>query len=614
MICIGFLSQLKLFSPEISTVTVIASLAFFDRYVVELLFVLIFGIWLINGIRFFRIVCYIIVFLFIAIYAIQLASYYQGGEYISRLLIENINHISLLINTSSIAGLIFLMVIFGCLPFIIEKKCRKLSSQNSLFVISAVIILLGAVLHLSPAWLPETIQKQRKTYYIKSNLTRTPPVRAMYKTLFKKSDAILATKLSKYELKVVGKLGFNLNQKNRYPLIKDRIYKGPPPFNKISDNHKKPNIIVFFTEGFSARTINYYGSKYPDLTPNIDDFAKCSMVVHKYYNHTVSTYRGLHGQLCSLYPTYGGIGGWHTNYKSIPKPDYLSLNHILDNHGYKTIFLDSHRKDEAFVDEMMRHLGFDQVWTAETLSKAFLNSAEPLRNDSLSDVQLYNSLIGFLKKRSATALKKEPFFIGLYNLGTHTLQNISRDGKKYNDGKNLSLNTIHTLDYSFGKFWWYYQNSQYSKNTIVIFTADHCHYQEKAFVAAFDEPGYQRIFVDRVPLIIHDPTRKLPQTFDANYATSVDFTPSLIHYLGLPNHKNPFIGTSIFSGNRKNWGIASFNNKYFLIDSKKIHRLGFSEVHREKLKLIKKFIATSQQIEVENRLWDLNLNKEIARF
>lgn len=607
IIYIGFLTQLTLpgldgFSKK-SIITIVASLVFFDGYIIELLYVLLFGIWLINGKAYFRIFCYILSFIFIVIYVIQLTVYYQSGEFLPRLAIENINHISLLLrNTSLIIAVILFLIIFCCLLFVLERICRDGKSLKSLFIISSIIFLLLVLLQQSKAWLPQSVIEQRNMYYTMNNLTPMPPAESIYKIIFDQREVIIIpSSQSKVDLK--------LDLKKQYPLIKDFIYKGRVPFEKITDNPIKPNIIVFFIEGFSARTINYYGcSKYPGLTPSIDDFARHSMGVFNYFNHTAATYRGIHGQLCSIYPKYGGEGGWHTNYKDMPATNYLSLNHILDKYGYETIFLDCHRKDKAYIDEMLFHLGFDQVWNAEELSKHFLKSAEPLRDDALSDIQLFNSLIEFLKNHPEDPSGENPFFIGLYNLGTHAWQKLSKDGKQYNDERNFSINTIHTLDHAFGKFWEYYKNSKYRQNTIIIFTADHCHYQEKEFVKAFGGPDYQRYFVDRIPFIIHDPFRNLPKTFDANYATSIDFTPSLVHYFGLQNQKNPFIGTSIFSGNREGIGIASYGEDYFLIDSIKIHRKNFSEFHKEKLAQVKIMIEITKFLEVEDRIWNPALN------
>ena len=130
MIYIGFLTQLNLpgldgFSKK-SIITIISILAFFDGYVIELLYVLLFGIWLINGKGYFRIVCYILSFVFIVIYVIQPIVYYQSGEFLPRLAIENIYHISLLLsNTSVIIGVILFLGISCCLFFVLERICRN---------------------------------------------------------------------------------------------------------------------------------------------------------------------------------------------------------------------------------------------------------------------------------------------------------------------------------------------------------------------------------------------------------------------------------------------------------------------------------------------------------
>lgn len=114
-------------------------------------------------------------------------------------------------------------------------------------------------------------------------------------------------------------------------------------------------------------------------------------------------------------------------------------------------------------------------------------------------------------------------------------------------------------------------------------------------------------------MIIHDPTRQLPATFDATNATSLDFAPSLIHYLGLPNRQSPFMGTSIFEPNRKiysNFGVSSMGQgELYLIDDEKIHKLGTTGKHRVRLRILEKYINQVHELELTNRLW--NNPKEI---
>ncbi len=627
---VGFVFQLDLFFSEISIKTISASLLVFDLFVVEFLLVLVIGLILINFKYYFRIVAYVIVIIFFVISTVQLMSFVHTGRFLSKLAIENINHFSLIINPTIVIGGIILFVICSALPFCIEIKKIPAISKKSLIIISSITVLSALILYQNKIYISEDTLKCRNDYLMHNNIEHSSPILSLYNTLFSnkiKDESLKEPIVSKpieknetghtiaHEFK---KYGFIVNLKNQYPLIKDYIYKGEIPFKRKPDTLRHPNIIIFFTEGLSYRATNLHNNRYPNLTPNIKEFStdKRCMSLNNYYNHTAATYRGLLGQLCSLYPLHGGEGGWHTNYNDIKKANYLGLHNVLNNYGYETYFFDCHLKDKAYVDDLMIHIGFDNVWTADFFSNEFLSSKKALRSDSLSDNQFYECLTGFLKKNLKKPYTKKPFLICLYNLGTHAFQDISADGVHYKDGSNKILNNIHNLDYAFGKFWNYFKNSAYADNTIIVFTTDHCHFYERPFVETFDMPDYQKFFVDRIPLIIYDPTRDLPETYDANYSTSIDFTPSIIHYLGLSNHKNPFLGTSIFEKNRKEYdeyGIASYGNNFFLVDKNKIHTFKFSNMHQKKLALTANFIIGTYKLEAANKIWDLKLNDEIKK-
>jgi len=107
-------------------------------------------------------------------------------------------------------------------------------------------------------------------------------------------------------------------------------------------------------------------------------------------------------------------------------------------------------------------------------------------------------------------------------------------------------------------------------------------------------------------MIIHDPTASLPPTFDANNATSIDLAPSLAHVLGLPNGRNPFLGSSIFEPRTKeykNLGIASYGESIYIVDGEKINDENNSDAHLQQLDLIGRYIKYTQALEVTNRIY-----------
>ena len=615
-IIFGFATQYDFSGYPVSFSTIFSILSVYDLFYLDLLMLFLLAAWCLCTTKILRIVLYCVTLFYIIIYGFQFASFYQGHEYISKLAFENINHISLLLNTKTVSYIVALFVIWGSIVLITEKygKFNKLQVNKNVRI--SLILLIAAILCLlSNLWLPQILQEKREHYFQQNYLQRTSPIHSFYSILRPTHDSDIK-EFNNLELKTLKKYGFIFYPNEEFPFISKEFYSGSAPFPEQRKLSTPPNIIVFFSEGISSRSIGRYGSKYQDLTPNIDAFAAQSMIVENYYNHTAATYRGLIGQLSSIFPAIGGAGGWKSNYKHMSDDSYLSLANIFNANGYETFFLDAHNKNKAYVDDLMIKLGFTRVFTGIPLARRYLGGEHLNKRDALSDSQFMRSLNGLLEEKLNEKSSNKPIFIGLYNLGTHAFSKLSQDGKPYKDGSNLSLNTIHNFDHAFGIFWEYFKSSPYFSDTIIIFTADHCHYPEKPFVAAFKQDGYQQLFIDQIPLIIYDPIRKLPPSYDAHYATSIDFAPSLLHYLSFPNHKNPFIGNSIFSSRNKNRydrGVASFGESVYLIDNEQIHKYGYSEKYKGDLEILKKFIKYSQNVELAGQLWGERLNSELQK-
>jgi len=629
----GYLFLFNFFQQDISIINIVATFMFFDKFILEFFIIFVISIILINCKWFIALIGYILIIGFLAVNIIQLAAVYISGEFVSRLALDNLADIHLFINFTNLFILIIILLIFILLPlfitFIIKKLLRRYFKNRSIILILLIIILAGISFKLYSEHLPEIIQKKVKSYYMKRNIGHVSSLIALLDSfgLVKSNNNVSSLNLegigslSRSDIEFLSNNISRIDISESYPLIKENIFE-KSPFNKNKNNNvEKPNIIIFFTEGLSARTLSVYNDKFSELTPNLYDFSKDSMVVNNYYNHTAATYRGILGQVCSIYPVYGGGGGWQDNYNNIPKVNYYGLTDVLKDSSYDTIFFNPYLKKITSIDDMVTQIGFDSVLSAEELSEKFLKGTHPVQGSTISDQQLYSALIGFLKKKNDNNVVNtnqqqiNPFLLALYSSETHAWFDVKTDGKKFFQGNHNTLNTIHNLDDAFGKFWRYYINSSYSKNTIIIFTTDHAHFYEKSYVQLMKtvkENDYQQLFIDKIPLIIYDPTRNLPKTFNVNNATSIDFAPSIVHYLGLKNKKNPFIGESIFSLNRKKtgYGISSYGNQFFIVDNEKIHTWKNSEKYRSFLKLVVKYMSFTQKLEMKNRIWNINTEEK----
>lgn len=601
--------ELRISDPAFSA-SFWSRLFFFDRFVAESAGFLFLVIILINGNIFLRAISYLVVWMFITVTFVQIGAIYFGGEFLSQIAIDNMVHIEFFLTLGNLCWFALLLLLCVSFSFFIERfACRSLEPAHLASIAGFLLCLFFAGI-TSHNWISKETFQGRNELFRKMSMAHTSPVYSLYQTLFDKAPNIERKDFSKSEVKELARLGFTLNLSSKYPFIKEQIYHKPVQFIKKQSSPRKPNVILIFTEGLSARSINAYGSPHPGLTPNIDRLSNVSMRVTNYFNHTAASYRGLHGQLCSIFPKYGGVGGW-VDGKSINGIKYLCLSHLFNARGYETVFLNAHDINSSYVDEMMYALNFKKVLNGNDLTKAYLAN-EPLKNHhSLSDQQFYRSLVGYLKERLHQKANNhhgapEPLFLSLYTLETHAHMDIQSIGVGYKDGSNNTLNTIHNLDNAFGFFLDYFLNSPYADNTVLIFTTDHCHYMEKSFVKSVKDPHYQKLFIDRIPLIIFDRSRDLPSIYDANICSSIDLAPTLTHYLQIPNQRNPFFGNSIFEGKdsrHKNMAVANYGSRYFLIDKKKIYNLQNTVEQKPRLQLIRKFIILSHRSEEDNAIW-----------
>ncbi len=368
-----------------------------------------------------------------------------------------------------------------------------------------------------------------------------------------------------------------------YPYLKDWINRDPLPFPGHPPA-RRPNVLVFFVEGMSARVLGAYGGSYPGLTPNLDALAHETMVVDNYYNHTAATYRGLQGQMTSGYPRYGGSEGGEgwlegDNADGYAKRSYSSLSGILHAAGYHTVFFTPHPAKVA-LNRLVGMLGFDERFDRERSVETLLRDdpVQPFIAAALTDHDLFLALRRYMEKFDG----ERPLFLGWYNIGTHAFMDVDPNGVRYGDGSNHSLNTIHNLDVQFGEFYRWFARSRYARDTVLVFTSDHAHYPEPSYVEIAGKGGsasgpYDPYFVDRIPMFVRAPWLRLPGRFDARDRTSLDLAPTVLSLVGIDRAPNSFLGQSIFrpfSGHDPDPGLAALGPSMYAIYRGRVYASG----------------------------------------
>ena len=541
----------------------------------------------------------------------QLNAIQFSSSYLPPVALENAKHVDFLLDTTKLGWIVILAICLLVASLFIAKSVRPVPRIGGRSMVALALIVLAIFVKNDSSWLSEEAQAKRFDFYNsgRAQIKYKAPASAMIDTLklhyestqYQKRMEVMSKELPRASIAFAEQFDISLNEvAPEFPLLKELNFESRPAF--LEGKEAKPyNVVVFFAEGISSRIIQPYTEIFPQISPNFEAFSEEAMVIDDYYNHSYATYRGLSGQFCSIY----------ANGRLFPNTNYYCLSHVLEENGYDTNFFVSQSLQKTDLDEVAKLAGFTSVHGSKELAP--LIPDDPEMDFSLEDFILYDtSFIESFRRWMSKRDTEKPFFAALYNFQTHTGVRLNSD-VKYNDptGKSSSyvLDTFHNFDMAFGRFWEYFKASPYYENTIVIVTTDHSTFGSKDYAKLVrDTPGYVQIFADKIPLMIYHPDGETGR-FNARNATSVNFTPSLLHMLDIDVDEAPFFGNSIFDEKNQypNPLVASSGISYFNVGGR--HWLRQVREHKADIppnavqaKPFHDLILFTQGLETQNRL------------
>lgn len=444
--------------------------------------------------------------LFLIIFVIQSYAFYLANNYLTVLAFENQTELRFLNKSEIVITFSLIIILFFLHYSFIKKISNSLKLKSILMAISLIISFL---------YIHNLVKYEIDDYKIGYHESSSPVV-SFIKTYKKYLDIKDYIKRN--------------DEENFYPYIKSGLELKNIPNDLGND---KPNVIVVFVEGLSRKVIANTHNKAIDVMPNLSKFESNNANFTGYFNHSAATYRGLIGQLVSGFIYIGGVDNnisftsqtkyqkFNRNYSSIPK--------ILDKFNYNTYFLSPHNKKNN-LNNVIKSIGFDYVFYKEYIEEHLLtkNKTEiDKENSFVLDSNIFKALDKFIKNYN----EENPFFIAVYNIGTHAFTPLQTFGKKYpKNPTNNVLNRFYNFDYAFGSFIDSFFASKLKDNTILIVTSDHASYPEPEYDRVFNSSeNYYPFFVDEIPLIVYSPYHQLRDTYNVNSRTSIDFAPTLFN-------------------------------------------------------------------------------------
>ena len=354
------------------------------------------------------------------------------------------------------------------------------------------------------------------------------------------------------------RFGMHYNTDNFKLAHKDKVFNSTTAKTILPAKfaNSKPNIIIIFLESFSARLTSVYNSAdFPGLTPSLEQMAADShtTVFKNFYNGATPTINGILSQLCSFLPP--------TGYTEIDKNrglqnlHLLCLPKILNSNGYKSnTYIQAVDRHFENKDKIFPSMGTSEIYGSGEL-KAILKT-DPL-SWGYSDHQMFPVMWDMIQK------KPEPFLMMLSTIDSHPPFDIAKDVVPYKDGGNDVLNSFHTTDDAFGKFWNEFKQSKYYDNTIVVAVADHAAFPGTAIKKLFPEEADSLSFYDQNMFMMYLPgvvttvipseavtdEGSIPKNINT-FSSGIDIAPTLLQILNI-NVQNSFEGRSIFDDRNK---------------------------------------------------------------
>jgi phosphoglycerol transferase MdoB-like AlkP superfamily enzyme len=274
-------------------------------------------------------------------------------------------------------------------------------------------------------------------------------------------------------------------------------------------SYKKPNIVLFFLESWSAKWLKPYGFN-KETTPNFNYFYKKGIKPKFMVANGHRTTEGIFAVLTS-YPNPLGKSIAKTNLQNF---SYDSLIYLFNDLGYESIFFQGTNKDTSGTGSLAQYLGFKKSFGKRDIKKRLY----PENYWGVQDTDLYNFVLKKLPKN-------KPFIIGINGATTHDnvvpkefkTKNFTNDEKL-----NKELNALYFSDFALGEF--IRKIEKKYPNTIFVLFADHCGGRIKGTLENY-----------KIPFVIYHNKIK-PKKYDT-IISQLDIAPTILDIVGIDYQK-----------------------------------------------------------------------------
>lgn len=284
----------------------------------------------------------------------------------------------------------------------------------------------------------------------------------------------------------------------------------PTPLVPIVPPMPKANVVIFILESFSKE---YIDLRNPEFSPFLNSLARKGLYFPHFYANSRRSIEGVAAILAGV-PALMEEPFISSEFSS---NEFIGLGTVLTEQGYHTSFFHGANNGSMHFDAFTKSAGIQNY---------FGRNEYPNKNDDDGTWGIYDGPFLNWACEKFTSFPK-PFMATLFTLSSHQPFNIPETERgQHPDGPQPILKTIHYTDASIEKFMKCAESTDWYKNTIFIFTADHTGPRlgtDVSFSQQFE-----------VPLIIYSPNMDALKKMDTQqYGQHIDILPTILETIGI---------------------------------------------------------------------------------
>lgn len=306
---------------------------------------------------------------------------------------------------------------------------------------------------------------------------------------------------------------------------------------------ERPHIFLVVMESFNANFVEANGPNGQPYTPIFNSHIEKGLYVERFYGNSIQTARHYLPVHCSVPPSY-----WDKDTVGFPKLRLRSLEHILKEHGYRTLYFQSQQSLEFDnVGRFLKTIGFDEV---HSMNGSFIGpgDGEKIWGWGLQDDLTFERVFDYLDR--AVSKSNQPLFTTILTTSHHFpfTEMPPSQPKLYPSPENRAQifgNSIHLADCYLATFFKELHSRPQYKDSLIILTGDHSFPAGEHGNYFNEHRAYEENF--QIPLLMIWPNRIAPQRIKDVAFSQLDIAPTIAALLGIttPNH---FRGREIQAG------------------------------------------------------------------